>query len=382
MAEEALTKVDKICRDRDSRAIELKNEGKKVFGYFCAYVPVEILTAAGLVPYRITGNVNEPISKADAYVETIMCPFVRNCFDKAVRGEYSFLDGFIVPHSCDNVVKIYDIWKYNLKPAYSYFLNVPHTTSKPSMEFFKAELGTFKKSIEGFIGREISAGELNDASKLHNEQRSLIRDLYELRKQDPPLISGTEVMKTMVTISKVPVHDGNDLLKSVIGDIKGRNSSPFAKLPRLMVYGPEIDDVPFIEMIEETGANVVIDDICLGTKSHWWDMEITPDPLDGIAEAYLDKINCSRTYRQRWGTRDEDLDSRFGYLRKFAQDYQVNGVFLYIIKYCDNYEFDAIDVKDYLEKAGFPGLVVEGDYTAMSIDWLKTRVQAFLEMVS
>ncbi|MDY6834547.1 MAG: 2-hydroxyacyl-CoA dehydratase family protein [Chloroflexota bacterium] len=382
MAEEALAKVDKICQERDSRAKELKGEGKKVVGYFCAYVPAEILTAAGLVPYRITGNINEPISKADAYVETIMCPFVRNCFDKAIRGEYSFLNGFIVPHSCDNVVKIYDIWKYNLKPEYSHFLNVPHTTTKASMEFFKAELGTFKKSIEDLVGREISSGELNDAIKLHNEQRALIKELYEFRKQDPPLISGSEVMKTMVAISKIPVQDSNDLLKGVISDIKGRSSSPFAKLPRLMIYGPEIDDVPFIEMVEETGANVVIDDICLGTKSHWWDVEITPDPLDGIAEAYLDKINCSRTYRQRWGTRDEDLDSRFGYLRRFAQDYNVNGVFLYIIKYCDNYEFDAIDIKDYLEKAGFPGLVVEGDYTAMSIEWLKTRVQAFLEMVS
>ena len=180
----------------------------------------------------------------------------------------------------------------------------------------------------------------------------------------------------------IPVEEGNDLLKQVIAEVKGRSTSSSQKLPRVLVWGPEIDDAPFIEMIEQTGANVVIDDICLGTKANWWDVDITSDPLDGIAEAYLDKINCSRTYRQRWGSREEDLDNRFGYIRKFAQDYRVNGILLYAIKYCDNYEFDAIDVKDYMEKAGFPGLVVEGDYTLMSIQWMNTRIQAFLEMIS
>ena len=382
MAEEGLAKVEKIYQDRGGRAQELRSQGSKVVGYLCAYAPPEILTAAGLVPYRITGNVSESIAKADAYVETIMCPFVRNCFDQAIQGKYSFLDGFVVPHSCDNVVKIYDIWKYNLKPAYSYFLNVPHTTSKPSMEFFKSELSTFKKSLEKLVGREISSSDLNGAVKLYNEQRALIRELYELRKQDLPLVTGVEVMKTMVVVTKIPVEEGNELLKQVIAEAEGRSSSPYQKLPRLLVWGPEIDDAPFIEMIEQTGANVVIDDICLGTKTNWWDVDVTPDPLDGIAEAYLGKINCSRTYRQRWGSREEDLDDRFGYIRKFAQDYRVNGVLLYAIKYCDNYEFDAIDVKDYMEKAGFPGLVVEGDYTLMSIQWMKTRIQAFLEMIS
>ena len=382
MSEQGIAQVEKIYQDQGGRAMELRNQGNKIFGYYCAFVPLEMITAAGLVPHRITGNVRELITKADAYLETIMCPYVRNTFEQAIRGNYSFLDGFVVPHSCDNVVKIYDIWKYNFKPAYSHFLNVPHTTSKPSMEFFKQELRTFKRSLESFIGSEISIDKINEATKLYNEQRSLVKKLYELRKQDPPPITGVEVIKIMIAITKIPVEEGNELLSQVITDIKGRSESPRTKLPRVLVHGPEIDDAPFIEMIEESGANVVADDICLGTKSFWFDVEITSDPIDGIAEAYLDKINCFRTYRQRWGTREEDLDDRFGHIRRFAEDYKVDGVLLYAIRYCDNYEYDAVDVKDYLDKAGFPGLIIEGDYTEMSIQWLKTRVQAFLEMIS
>jgi len=382
MDTKGLNKADQIYQNQDSIAKELKSQGKKIMGYFCAYVPLEMITAAGLIPHRITGNVSEPISEADAYIETIMCPFIRNCFDQAIKGYYSFLEGFIVPHSCDNVVKVYDIWKYNIKPEYSFFLNVPHTTSQPSMELFKAELNTFKKSLEGYIGNEISAQKIKDATILYNKQRGLIRDLYELRKQDPPPISGTEVMKTMISITKIPVEDGNQLLEEVIIEIKGRKSSPCKKLPRVLLQGPEIDDIPFIEIIENSGANVVIDDICMGTKSYWFNVEDTSNPLDGIAHAYLNDINCLRTYRQRWGSREEDLENRFGHLLKFAQDYQVKGALLFTIRYCDNYEFDIIDIKDYLENAGIPSFVIEVDYSLNSIQWMKTRIQAFLEMIS
>ncbi|MDY6967944.1 MAG: 2-hydroxyacyl-CoA dehydratase family protein [Spirochaetota bacterium] len=383
MAEKGLTKVEQIYNDKGSLAKERIKKGEKIFGYFCTFAPVELLTAAGVIPYRITGKVSETIKEADAYIETIMCPYVRNCFDQAIKGgDYSFLDGFIVPHACDNIVKIYDIWKYNLKPKYTHFLNMPHCTNDASLEFLSSELNMFKKSLEKHTGKEITNDKLNEAIKLHNDQRALVKELYDLRKQDPPLITGTEVIKVIVSITKIPVQEGNELLKEVIAEIKGRASSPVKKLPRVLVYGPEIDDALFIQMIEETGSNVVIDDICLGTRSFWFNVEETQDPIAGIAKAYLVDINCPRTYRQRTGSRQDDLEARFGYIRKFAEDFKADGIFLYTIMYCDNYEFDAVDIKDYMDKAGFPGFIVEGDYTEMSIQWLKTRVQAFLEMIA
>ena len=149
MAEKGLAKVEQIYNDKGSLAKERRGKGEKIFGYFCAFAPVEILTAAGVVPYRITGKVSETIKEADAYIETIMCPYVRNCFDQAIKGgDYSFLDGFVVPHGCDNIVKIYDIWKYNLKPKYTHFLNMPHCTNDASLEFYNAELNMFRKSLE------------------------------------------------------------------------------------------------------------------------------------------------------------------------------------------------------------------------------------------
>jgi benzoyl-CoA reductase/2-hydroxyglutaryl-CoA dehydratase subunit BcrC/BadD/HgdB len=61
------------------------------------------------VPYRITGAL-QPITEADAYLETLMCPFVRSCFDLALKKRYDFVDGMIWPNSCDTVQRTFDIW--------------------------------------------------------------------------------------------------------------------------------------------------------------------------------------------------------------------------------------------------------------------------------
>ncbi|PIP05602.1 MAG: hypothetical protein CO012_08000 [Syntrophobacterales bacterium CG_4_8_14_3_um_filter_49_14] len=377
-----LAGVEELYQRRGQRARELSEQGAKVIGYFCCYVPVEFFTALEMLPYRIQGGVNEPITEADAYLETIMCPFIRSAFDLALKNRYDFLDGLVVPHTCDTVQRIYDIWKYYRKPAYSHFINVPHMLQPSSYEFFKQELLTFRKSLEEFAGRKMTDEALTEAVRLHNENRALVRQLYDLRKPDPPLTSGVEILKTMVTGMGLPVLEYNELLRSVIREIRERDGGPGKKPARILIYGSVIDDISFIQLIEDSGANVVMDDLSTGLRGFWHDVEPTPDPLDGIVNRYLDKIYCPRTYRPQAETQEKDLDNRFGYVYKSAADFQVNGVILYVIRFCDTYELDAPDFKSYFQKKGFPVLYLEDDYSAGTLGQLKTRVQAFIEMIA
>ena len=105
-----LATAEKYYSQYGLRAQELKKSGKKIIGYLTALGPVEILTAAGVVPFRLKGNVSEAITKGDAYMETIVCPFVRNVFDSAVKGKFSFLDGMVLPHQCDSIDRTDDVW--------------------------------------------------------------------------------------------------------------------------------------------------------------------------------------------------------------------------------------------------------------------------------
>jgi len=377
---DGLARVSELYQNRHRRAKELRSQGKKIIGYFCSLTPVEFLTALGLVPYRITGSALEPITRADAYIETIMCPYLRSCFDKGLKGDYDFLDGFVAPHACDHVVKIYDIWRYYLKTRYTHFVNVPHMSDASSRQFFREELAVFQRSLEKLVGNSLSPHLLTEAIRLHNENRALARELYRLRKPDPPLLSGTEVTKTTVAAVTIPVEESNELLRGVIQEVKARHQGP-QKNARLLLYGAEIDDIAFIQMVEEAGSNIVMDDVCFGSRNYWHDVEITNDPLDGLITYYLEGLSCPRCYKPRLGTHQEDLENRLGYLRDHAREFDVAGAIVYVIRFCDTFEFDAPDVKDFLQGAGVPVLHIEEDYAMTSPARLKTRVQAFLEMI-
>jgi bzd-type benzoyl-CoA reductase N subunit len=375
-----LSLAEKYYQDYGSRARELKGEGKRVMGYLCAYVPVEILTAAGFIPLRIRGDVNEPITKADAEMETIVCPLVRSCFDMTLKGRYGFIDGIVIPHACDSICRTYNIWQYTLNFPYSHFINMPHGTDDSSLEFYKAELETFRKSLSKFIGEEISAQSLKQAVELYNQNRARVRELYQLRKSDPPQISGVELARVLVAAVSLPVAEATELIGSVIGEVRQRKAA-VPKSARVMVVGAQVDNVAFIDLVEGSGAWVVADDLCPGARESLADVAITTDPIAGIAERYLRKIYCGRSFRERKGSYQDYLEERFGHIARAIRDYRVEGVILYIYKYCDPFGFEVPQIKSYIESMGTPVLYLEDEYSMSSIGRLRTRIQAFLEML-
>lgn len=375
--------MEEIHRDRTSRARDLKAQGRKVVGYLCSFAPAEMLTAAGVVPFRMVGNMRRQAELADHHLEGIACSFTRSVLDVALSGEYDFLDGFVIPHSCDNIVKLYGIWAQNVDHVYAHFVNVPHTASRPSLEFFETELEVFRRSLERYAGREITDEDLGRSIAMHNRQRSLVRQLYQFRKEHPPMVSASQVTKVVRAINSLPVMEGNGLLEALIAEVKeGCHIVGNGQRPRIMVYGTGNDDTPFLDMLEEMGAIVVVDDLCSGTRPYWFEVAGSGTPISALAESYLEQMNCPRTFRPSPGSHQEDLQNRFGYLYDFVRDFKVNGVILYVIMYCDTHAFDTPDVIEYLKAKKVPVLRLEEEYQTSAMGRLKTRVQAFLETIA
>lgn len=378
----SLTRVDDLYRDRGMRARELRDQGERIMGYLCSLTPVEIITAARLVPFRIMGSRSEPITVADKHLEVIACPYTRSILDMALKGEYDFLDGFVTPHACDNIVKLYDIVSHNMDHAFAHFINVPHTLSAPSFKFLEAELAMFRRSLERYTGHKITDDDVRDAVRLHAAQRQLVRQLYGFRKSSPPLISGGEMIKTMLAVVSLPVSEANSLLEELISEVRTREIHHERRKARLMIAGVANNDATFVEAVEELGANVVVDDLCFGTKPYWYDVDITGNPLAGLARSYLDKVNCPRTYRESPGSHEADLENRFGYIRRLAKEFDVDGIIAYRLIYCDTHAFDAPDLREYLRSQGLPVLFIEEGYPTVSLGKLRTQTQAFLETMA
>ena len=376
-----LAGVTELLKNRDKRVRELKREGKKIIGIWSCQVPLEMLTALELVPYRVLGNVNEPPTAADAHLEKIYCPYIRSCFDLALKGKYNFLDGFASPDTCDSIKNIFDIWRPwpdIIKTPNMIMIGTPHLDDPASVKFFREELEVFKQILEKLSGKSLTNTKLAKAIDLHNTNRALLRELYGLRKPDPPLILGSEVVKKITAVQSLPITEANELVKSVIADVKTRKDVPGKKV-RLLVDGTVLDGGEFMELVEASGANVVADTACLGSRWFWNDVKKNPDPWDGLTLRYLTGIPCARTVRMM---RQGEINYSFRHVYDFVKDFNVGGAILCCMRMCEVEQYDQPDLRDYLKsEAGIPVLSLTNDFTTSSFATLRTRIQAFIEMI-
>jgi bcr-type benzoyl-CoA reductase subunit C len=380
--ENAMSKVERLYQDYGLRAKELQKQGRKLIGYLCSFVPLEMITAAGCVPFRMRGDIHEPITKGDTLLETIVCPFVRSCFDLSMKGRYNFLSGMVVPHGCDSMVRSYSVWRYSLDLPYFHFLNIPSVVKESSFEFFNAELNTFRKTLESFTGNKITDQDLAEAIRVHNENREKAKGLYDHRMSDPPLISGVELTKVLTAGSSLPIQESNALFDEVLAEIRSRKSAPVQKGPRILLDGPCVDNIDLIRLVEELGANVVMDTTCNGSRDSLPRVHLDGDPVDAISRRYLDKVNCPKTYREnKGGSFETDLEARFGDIGHYASEFKVDGAILYVYKFCDPFGFEVPARKAYYQSIKTPMLYLEDLYSAGTIGQLRTRIQAFLEMI-
>ncbi len=374
--------VETYYKDYGIRARELKKEGKKFIGYVCSFVPLEIISASGCTPFRLRGNVHEPITKGDALLETIVCPYYRGVFDLSVKGKYDFLSGLVIPHGCDSMVRSYSTWSYSLPYSYFHFVNIPTVCVESSFEFFNAELNTFRQTLGKFTGKRINDDDLAQAILVYNENREKVRALYEYRKADPPVISGTELTKLLIIGSSLPVDEANVLFDQVLAELAKRNNSPLKKGPRILIDAACLDNVELIQLVEELGGHVVADTICNGTRDYFPKVDVTREPIDALGHRYLDKINCPKTYREnKTATFEGDIAFRFGDIGAYAKEFKVDGAILYVYKYCDPFGFEVPARKAYYKSIDVPLLHLEDVYSAGTVGQLRTRVQAFLEMI-
>jgi benzoyl-CoA reductase subunit C len=349
-----------------------KKEGKRVLGYFCSYIPDEIIAAAGLLPVRMraVGCTDTPMG--DAYMSSTTCSFTRCVLELASKKEYGFLDGLVAYNSCDQVRRLYDNLRFKTPFPYHYFLSVPSTSTDVTFDWYKHELLKFKTDLEAKFGTEITDENLQSAIKTYNEARSLIGQLYELRKRETPPITGVETMNVMLAAVNMPRQAFNDHLSSFLKEAQEREGSSDFKA-RIMVAGTLLDDPKYIKIIEDLGGLVVTDSLCFGAKTFLGPVDEESPPLDALAARYFSKVACPRMAGSYPG--------RLDFLLKQIEEFQVDGVIIQRMKFCPMGWGESFMFAKDLKQRGIPYLELEKEYVLSGIGAMKTRVQAFLETI-
>ena len=351
-----------------------KESGKKVIAFQCAYVPEEIVHAAGMMSVRLHGAEHADLELEDAnawmYINT--CSFIRSCAQLVIGKHLDFLDGFVAGSTCDPARRLWDLWNHYSFTPFVHIMSVPRKNDERAHERFRLEVAAFKEALETFFSVRISDAALLDSIRLYNRTRELFRQLHELKKREAPTLTGAETQELYNVMFKLPREEYNDLLEKVVSEAETGTRAIGGKF-RLLLNGSPLTNSQFIRGIEDLGGLVVADELCTGSR-YWWDSVDTtkyPNPIEALSRRYLDNQPCSRMMPS---------EERFRRVVEMAKEYRVDGVVSEIIRYCVPYANDQPFLRQRLQEAGFPVLELDIEY-GVATGQVRTRVQAFLEML-
>jgi benzoyl-CoA reductase subunit C len=345
--------------------------GGKVMGYFCTYVPEEILHAAGVLPVRILGS-HEPQDVTEPHIFPMFCPFCRDCLAQGLKGRFDYLDGIMISQSCLHIRQAFTSWQKHVPVEFSYYLNMPHRVRSPHAHtYLTGELEDFKQSVEKWTGNTITDDGLKESIAVYNDSRDCMRRTWDLRKSDPPPLTGEQAMYLALSQQMTAKEEHTNRLKALLPELESTGGSQGGI--RLMLIGSEDDDLQFIRMVEKVGGMVVTDEHCTGTRYFWNQAVDNGDPLASIAARYLDRPPCP--------SKDWEERQRIPHILDMARAWDVKGALIIQQKFCDPHELDVVAIKKALEDAGIKTLFLEFDVT-VPVGQFQVRVEAFLEMLS
>ncbi len=350
---------------------EAKKNGKKIIGYFCSYMPEEIIHAAGFIPYRMRAVESKSTTKADAYYSSINCTFVKHCFNKALNGDFAFLDGVVFVNGCDHSRRMYDNWRYaGIGNSFLYMFFAPHKLGDNALEYYLKECKKLKSAMEKKFQVSITDETLKESIRLYNQKRRLLADIYSMRNKKDVPIKASELLGVMLAVTAVPVEKAIDILTGVKKFLEGRVVSKPDEM-RLFISGGCIEEVDHLELIENCGCVIVADNICLGSRHFLDEIKTEGDSLQAIAHRYLNHLSCPRMMG--------DFNRRFDYLLDVRNEYGVDGAIIEKLKFCDIWGGEIYLYRQETKTNNVPLLALEREIYGGGAGQIKTRVQAFLE---
>lgn len=356
-------------QDKQQQAHTLAGAPK--MGWLCSYTPLEILLAAGFQPVRITGHTGA-VQKADGLMHPNMCQFVRACLDAAVDGAYSTFEGAVFVNSCDAMRRLADAWRKYTDAKFVHMIDLPKGAGDADAAYLRHEFEKLRRALESAFGIEVSNPVIKQAVKLYNTSRSLYHEMNALRTDAPPRVSGREAWNMAGLFNNTPPAVWNQAMKALLEQKRADAPPAVLARPRVILAGSPAHNPEFAGFVEDCGLDVVFEDMCTGSR--FFDVSVgnAADPLLDLARGYLQKPPCARMMT---------MDKRAEAMIDRARAMGARGVVHHALKFCDTVLYDAPELKRRLEAAGLRTLFLEGDGTLGSMGQLKTRIQAFAEVL-
>ena len=374
---------------REKEIREAKHKGKKVIGYTCLFAPIELILAADAIPVRVNSGWYDTSKLGDRIVPVEVCPMVRSTIGAKMIASSPYLelsDALISVLTCDGMTKLGEILS-DYKPVWT--MIIPRVKdSTQAMRLWSEEIKATKKQIEALTGNKIGSKQLKSSIERTQKATKAFRRLQELRK-GPPVIMGRDAMLVNQTYMWDNIDRWTEKTEELCDELEKRISQKNwacpLDTPRVMVTGTPMiwpDNWKVPTLVEEANPQgfLVADELCSSERLIYdpvgvdeWSMR---DMLNAIAERYLMASTCPCL------TSEDGNEDRINWLLNKIKEWKVQGLIYYVARGCILYAMEYARVKKVLDRMGIPVYYLDTEYTREDVGQLKTRVEAFLEMLS
>lgn len=360
--------------------LELRDAGWKIIGVYCAFTPKEILAAARAIPVALCSGSQEPIPEAERHLPRNLCPLIKATYGHALRESCPYMaevDFIFADATCDGKKKMFELLQ-RIKPLH--LLQLPQTSQTPeSLRCWLNELHWVRRLAEQITGVPVTEEALEEQIRLYNRCRETVNEVYALNKGSTPLLYGREISAIMEEFSGFECHleqcveNVQETLRRVRERSEDRRFvAEMAGKPRILLTGCPTTNEKVLDVIEECGAVVVGMENCGGLKTSSFLVSEDEEPMQALAEKYLNTpCPCMTPNR-----------ARLDLIEQLAEAFSIDGVVELSWEACHTYHIEAYLVKEHVTgQLGLPYVQIRTDYSEHDTQQIKLRVEAFLEMM-
>lgn len=349
--------------------------GAKTVAFFPVYAPVEIIHAAGMLPVGLAGAGDRlDIQYADSRFGSFICSIVKTTLEMAMTGHMAPFDAFLFSSICDSARNLCFVIKRNYPQMYVDFLHLPHNSqSAASVDFLTEEYRRLIHELERLGGKPVTDDAIAQSVALYNRQRALVRQVYQLRADNPHLLHAWESYVLVRSGLLLPVEEHVMILENALEQISARGGKRRDSI-RVVIEGSfcEQPPLPVIRLLEAAGCDIVEDDFALQQRWFEHDVRESGDPVRALAGSYVRDAVYSSVRHDCGRPRSEGLAEK---IRRTHAD----AVIFLIAKFCEPAYFDYVLFKKKVDEMGIPSLPLEFEEKSFTFDRLQTEVETFVE---
>lgn len=386
MAVKTLQKIRDRLEQRPAELEQARRNGAKVVGWSGYNVPEELLYALGFIPVRIAAGGDDRLVEIGArYISTRNCVYTRELLGLIEQNQDPYVrnvDAYVFDATCLQTYRVAELVEFYFKKNV-FVLGVPRNFYwEEAKDYFVHEAEDFTKALETEAGAPLDPAKLAAAVELYDRIRANLKAVYAYQAVKDPLLSWEEAYDLIQAGYVLDRREYLALLEETLAELKALQPEPVlepdADEVRIFLSGSILPpgDRKLIHIIQDLGGRIVGDDLWSGILPYL-DVEITENTVGAVALGYLNRTpHAALPY-----VVDTETDKRLQKLDALVSASKADGVVYHTLRYCDPFSFKAKETKDVLAETGIPLLEIHTEYAGSDYEAIRTRVEAYIEML-